>query len=80
MTRLEEAGPFVPAGIPEGLTVRQVAQALNMKAETIKGWLDSGALPSWRVIDGRGWRYVRLADLAQFADRHGLPLNWTALL
>jgi excisionase family DNA binding protein len=70
----------VPPGIPEGLTVSEVARALNMKSETVKGWLSSGALPCWRVVEGRGWRYVRLADLAQFADRHGLPLNWEALL
>jgi excisionase family DNA binding protein len=70
----------VPPGIPEGLTVGQVARALNMKSETVKGCLSSGALPSWRVIEGKGWRYVRLADLAQFAERHGLPLYWSALL
>jgi excisionase family DNA binding protein len=72
--------PFIPDGVLQGLTVGQVARALNMKAETVKGWLDSGALPSWRVIEGRGWRYVRLTDLAQFAERHGLPLHWEAVL
>ena len=70
----------VPAGIPEGLTVSQVAEALNMKCETVKGWLSSGALPYWRVLEGRGWRYVRLVDLAQFAEKHGLPLHWEVLL
>ncbi|WP_407543716.1 helix-turn-helix domain-containing protein (plasmid) [Deinococcus radiomollis] len=72
--------PEIPAGIPEGLTVGQVARALNMKAETVKGWLDSGALPCWRVVEGRGWRFVCLIDLAQFADRHNLPVNWLALV
>ena len=70
----------IPDGIPEGVTVGQVARALNMKGKTVKGWLASGALPSWRVIEGRGWRYVRVADLALFAERNGLPVNWAALL
>jgi len=70
----------IPEGIPQGLTVGQVARALNMKSETVKGWVDSGALPSWRVVEGRGWRYVRLFDLAAFADRLNLPVDWAVLV
>jgi len=51
-----------------------------MNTETVKGWLASGALPSWRVVEGRGWRYVRLTDLAHFAARLSLPVNWEALI
>lgn len=80
MTRLVDGPPAIPEGIPQGLTVGQVARALNMNTETVKGWLASGALPSWRVIEGRGWRYVRLADLAQFAERLSLPVDWEALI
>lgn len=80
MTRLVDTASTIPEGIPQGLTVGQVARALNMNTETVKGWLDSGALPSWRVIEGRGWRYVRLFDLAAFADRLNLPVDWTVLV
>lgn len=38
----------------------------------------SSALPSWRVIKGRSWQYVRLADLAQIAEQRGPPVNWAA--
>lgn len=69
-----------PAGVPQGLTVGQVARALNLGEETIKRALCSGALPSWQISEGRGWRYVRPADLAQFADLRGLALDWEALL
>ncbi|GAA5436438.1 helix-turn-helix domain-containing protein [Deinococcus aquaticus] len=70
----------VPAGIPHGLTAGQVARALNLKEETVKRALTTGALPSWRVEHGRGWRYVRPHDLATFAADRGLPLDWGELL
>lgn len=71
---------MVPEGIPQGLTVGQVARVLRLREETIKGALTSGALPSWQVTEGRGWRYVRPDDLAQFADLRGLVVTWDALL
>ena len=46
----------------------------------MKGWLASSALPSWRVIEGRSWRHVRLANLAQVAEQRGLPVNRVALV
>lgn len=70
----------VPAGIPQGLTVGQVARALNLGEETIKRALGSGALPSWQITEGRGWRYVTPEALAHFAHVRGLAVNWEALL
>lgn len=70
----------IPDGLHDSVKVGKVALALNMSSATVKGWLDSGALPSWRPDEGRGWRYVRLPVLAQFAERHGLPVNWEVLL
>lgn len=40
--------PSVTEGVPRGLTAGQVVRALNLKGETIKGTLTSGALPSWQ--------------------------------
>lgn len=70
----------VPAGIPQGLTVGQVARALNLGEETIKRALCAGVLPSWQITEGRGWRYVRPEALAHFAHVRGLTVNWEALL
>ncbi|MFC3833855.1 MULTISPECIES: helix-turn-helix domain-containing protein [Deinococcus] len=70
----------VPAGIPQGLTVGQVARALALREETVKRALSSGALPSWQIDPGRGWRYVRPVDLASFAERRGLGVDWSATL
>jgi excisionase family DNA binding protein len=72
--------PFVPEGIPQGLTVGQVARALNLKDETVKTALKSGALDSWRIAEGRGWRYVRPDALARFAEACGLHVDWEKLL
>lgn len=71
---------FVPDGVPQGLTAGQVARALNLKEETIKRALSSGALASWQIVEGRGWRYVRPDDLARFAEVRGLTVEWQALL
>lgn len=70
----------VPAGVPQGLTCGQVARALNLKEETVKRALAAGALPSWQLVEGRGWRYVRPTDLAAFAEGRGLAVDWATLL
>lgn len=40
-----DLGSAVPAGIPQGLTVGQVARALNLREETVKTALTAGARP-----------------------------------
>ncbi|WP_295817050.1 hypothetical protein [uncultured Deinococcus sp.] len=70
----------VPEGIPQGLTAGQVARALNLKEETVKTALKSGALPSWQLVEGRGWRYVTPDALARYAQVRGLSVDWDALL
>lgn len=70
----------VPDGIPQGLTVGQVARVLRLREETIKGALTSGALPSWQVTEGRGWRYVTPDAVAAFAVARGLALDWEAVV
>lgn len=69
-----------PAGVPQGLTSGQVARALNLKEETVKRALAAGVLPSWQLVEGRGWRYVRPADLATFAEVRGLTVEWSLLV
>lgn len=59
---------YVPDGVPQGLTVGQVARALNLREETIKGALSTGALPSWQIGERRGWRYVTPEALAHYAQ------------
>ncbi|THF86132.1 hypothetical protein E7T09_12950 [Deinococcus sp. KSM4-11] len=70
----------VPEGIPQGLTAGQVARALNLKEETVKTALRVGALPSWQIVEGRGWRYVTPDALARYAQARGLSVDWDALL
>jgi len=72
--------PEVPAGIPAALAVGQVARVLNLREETVKRALTSGALPSFRLVEGKGWRLVRSADVADLAQRCGLALHWEAAL
>lgn len=70
----------VPDGIPQGLSAGQVARALNLKEETVKTALSTGALPSWQITEGRGWRYVTPDALARYAQARGLSVDWDALL
>jgi len=70
----------VPAGIPAALAVGQVARVLNLKEETIKRALTSGALPSFRLIDGKGWHLVRSADVLELVQQCGLVLHWEAVV
>ena len=70
----------VPEGIPQGLTTGQVARALKLKEETVKTALSAGALPSWQIVEGRGWRYVTPHALARYAQARGLSVDWDALV
>jgi excisionase family DNA binding protein len=70
----------LPEGIPQGLTTGEVARALHLKEETVKRALTSGALPSWRIVEGRGWRYVTPEALASYAAARGLSVDWEELL
>lgn len=69
----------IPEGVPQGLTVGQVARVLNLHDSTIKHALKSGALQSWRIVGHSGWRYVRPEELARFAGVRGLIVDWGKL-
>jgi excisionase family DNA binding protein len=40
------------------MTVREVAQYLNLEKQTIYNWLRIGKLNGWRLV-GRMWRFKR---------------------
>lgn len=69
----------LPDGIPQGLTVGEVARVLRLKDETVKRALTSGALRSWQIVEGRGWRYVTPEAVASYAEARGLTVDWDAL-
>jgi len=55
-------------------------RVLNLREETVKRALTSGALPSFRLIPGKGWHLVRSADVAELAHQCGLVMSWGAAL
>jgi len=74
----EESGRSV--SLPAALAVNDVPRVLNLKEETVKRALTSGALPSFRLIPGKVWRLVHSADVAELAQRCGLTVAWEAVL
>lgn len=49
------------------LTVKQVAEQLQVHPETVRGWLRSGRLKGTRISRRAGWR-VRPEDVQAFAE------------
>jgi excisionase family DNA binding protein len=58
----------MPAADPQLLTVPQVAERLQVTAQTIRNWIDHGTLPAVRI--GRAFR-VRRSDLDALIERAG---------
>ncbi len=52
------------------LTVKQVAQYLQLKESTIYSWAQDGKIPAIKI--GRTWRFRR-ADLDDWLEQH---LRW----
>ncbi|MBC7255014.1 MAG: helix-turn-helix domain-containing protein [Chloroflexi bacterium] len=52
------------------LTVKQVAQYLQLKESTIYSWAQSGKIPAIKI--GRTWRFRR-GDLDDWLEQH---LRW----
>jgi excisionase family DNA binding protein len=52
---------------PDFLSIAQVAKRLSVDQRTVRGLLDSGALPSYRV--GVGSRRIRVEDYEAFRGR-----------
>jgi len=59
---------FLPAPNDQLLTVSQIAEQLQVTAQTIRNWIDSGVLGAVRV--GRAYR-VRQTDLDALLERAG---------
>ncbi len=70
----------LPDGLPGYLTAGQVARALRLSERTVRHHLDHGNLPFIQIAGRSGWRVVPAADLAAFAAKHGLPLDWASAL
>ncbi len=68
-----------PPGVPSLLTSGQVAAVLNVPDRRVRTWLDNGTLPFWQD-NMSAWRWIRSADLLQFAAERGLTLDWEAAL
>jgi excisionase family DNA binding protein len=56
----------LPAPNNQLLTVSQVAEQLQVTAQTIRNWIDSGVLPAARI--GRGFR-IRREDVDELLAR-----------
>jgi len=61
--------PFDPQTPPEARLVYEVAQAVGMDRERIRGWARRGLLPSWQSRHGL---LVREVDVRAVAHRQGL--------
>lgn len=69
--------PSVPPGVPSLLKLSQVARVLGWEDRPTRYQLETGELPSIQPRPGCA-RRVRAADLAAYADRLGVPLDWEA--
>jgi hypothetical protein len=58
-------------------TTGDIARLFQVAPRTAGKWIDSGALPGWRIPrgDGRGDRRVLRASVMAFAEKHGIPLD-----
>ena len=54
------------------LSLSKCAAALGMTERTVKGWLESGKLPSIQPGGRSGRRHVLASDLLEFARQHGI--------
>jgi excisionase family DNA binding protein len=61
----------VPEAAPV-LTSREAGQRCGVSFRTVIRWIERGDLPAYR-LPGRGDYRIALADLRDFARRHGLP-------
>jgi excisionase family DNA binding protein len=57
---------------PAVLTSREAGQRCGVSFRTVIRWIERGDLPAYR-LPGRGDYRIALADLREFARRHGLP-------
>ncbi|WP_161881163.1 helix-turn-helix domain-containing protein [Deinococcus alpinitundrae] len=71
---------MLPDGVPSLLKLNQAAQVLNLAERTVKGWLERGVLPYVQPSGRKGARLIPSADLADFAARFGLALDWERAL
>lgn len=57
---------------PAVLTSREAGQRCGVSFRTVIRWIERGDLPAYR-LPGRGDYRIAVADLRDFARRHGLP-------
>ena len=67
----------LPDGVPQGLTVGQVARVLRMNERTVRSWAERDTLP-FQLIGGK--RYLLAAHLAEWARGMGWVLFWEEVL
>ena len=60
------------------LTTGQAARVLGFKFSRVRRWVSEGRLAHAQAGFG-GWRMIPADELARFAARYGLSLNWAAL-
>ena len=58
------------AGLPDVLTVPQVAERLNVKPETVRRMLRRGELPGWLIGGRAGYRIFR-RHVDELMERRG---------
>ena len=70
----------VPDGLPAYFAAGKVARVLRLSDRSVRHYLDTGHIPCVQPGGRSGWRLVPAADLAAFADKHALSLDWEAAL
>lgn len=66
-------------GVPQLLSLGDVAKVINLPERRVRHWADKGALAFYQ--DGlNSWRWVRTTDLIDFASERGLTLEWEEVL
>ncbi len=66
-----------PPGVPSAVTVTEFAAALNLKARTVRSWVDSGSL-STRPRKRNKKRLIPIEELLSY-ESSGWPVDWDIL-
>lgn len=68
-----------PPGVPQLLSLGDVAKVLNLPERRVRYWAAKGSL-SFFQDSLNSWRWVRTVDLIDFASERGLTLEWGQVL
>lgn len=70
-------GAAVPPGVPQLLKTGEVAHLIGVRERRVRYMMTIEELPHFWI---GGQRRVRAVDLIEWAEHHGLTLDWTGVI